>query len=138
VLLLVSKSESLVHFSIDYAGDNFVRRSGDAQKHSMAQVFAYEAHETGVDGTLLAEPTKMEILQKEHEKKSKHIQRQLQKSIVQRYGGDEHVHALPKLAQAESYVEYSRHGKVIKVSVELITTIVIEVTSYKIRDLYGN
>ncbi|PNF39633.1 Pre-mRNA-splicing factor Slu7 [Cryptotermes secundus] len=49
---------------IDYAGDNFVLFSGDAQKHSVAQVFACEAHEIGVDEHLLSEPTKLEMLQK--------------------------------------------------------------------------
>lgn len=83
----------------------------------MAQLFAWEAYEKGVDVHLLAEPTKLEMLQKEYEKKKEQFKSQVQESILQRYGGDEHLHAPPKpllLAQTENYVEYSRYGKVIK------------------------
>lgn len=40
-----------------------------------------------------------------------------QKSILEQYGGEEHLDAPPKellLAQTEEYVEYSRLGNVIK------------------------
>ncbi|KAI4458225.1 step ii splicing factor slu7 [Holotrichia oblita] len=85
-----------------YSGENFVRFSGDTRKHASAQLFAWEAYEKGVDVHLLAEPTKLELLQKEYDKK---------------YGGEEHLQAPPKsllLAQTEDYVEYSRSGKVLK------------------------
>jgi pre-mRNA-processing factor SLU7 len=74
------------------------------------------------------------MLQKEYEKKKEQFKSQVQGSILQRYGGDEHLHAPPKsllLAQTENYVEYSRYGKVIKVRVKLITTVVTEVKFIK-------
>lgn len=46
-----------------------MRFSGDTTKHTSAQLFAWEAHGKGVDVHLLAEPTKLELLQKEYEKK---------------------------------------------------------------------
>lgn len=56
-------------FRSEFAGENFVRFSGDTTKHATAQLFAWEAHGKGVDVHLLAEPTKLELLQKEYEKK---------------------------------------------------------------------
>ncbi|XP_044760261.1 pre-mRNA-splicing factor Slu7-like [Coccinella septempunctata] len=101
-----------------YSGENFVRFTGDTQKHySKAQLFAWEAYEKGVDVHLLAEPTKLELLQKEYDKKKDQFKNQVNKSVLEKYGGEEHLQAPPKtllLAQTEDYVEYSRSGKVIK------------------------
>ena len=118
-----SIGEPIVHFSVDYAGENFVRFSGDTQKHAVAQLFAWEAYEKGVDVHLLAEPTKLEMLQQEYDKKKEQFKSQVQESILKHYGGEEHLQAPTKsllLAQTEDYVEYSRYGKVVKVRTETI------------------
>ncbi|CAG7721421.1 unnamed protein product [Allacma fusca] len=102
---------------VDYAGENFVRFSGDTNKHATAQLFAWEAHERGVDVHLLAEPTKLEVLQREFDKHKEDFKGSLTKNIIDKYGGDVHLKAPPKtllLAQTEDYVEYSRQGKIIK------------------------
>jgi pre-mRNA-processing factor SLU7 len=120
-----SRGDPLVHFSVDYAGENFVRFSGDTQKHAVAQLFAWEAYEKGVDVHLLAEPTKLETLQKEYDKKKDQFKSQAQDSILKHYGGEEHLQVPTKsllLAQTEDYVEYSRYGKVIKVRTEPFNT----------------
>ncbi|XP_037931948.1 pre-mRNA-splicing factor Slu7 [Teleopsis dalmanni] len=101
----------------EFAGENFVRFTGDTTKHTSAQLFAWEAHGKGVDVHLLAEPTKLELLQKEYEKKKEHFKLSTKDHIVEKYGGEEHLNAPPKsllLAQTEEYVEYSRSGKIIK------------------------
>lgn len=80
-------------------------------------MFAWEAYEKGVDVHLLAEPTKLELLQKEYDKKKDQFKSQVQQSVLERYGGEEHLQAPPKtllLAQTEDYIEYSRDGKIIK------------------------
>jgi len=100
-----------------YAGENFVRFTGDTQKHAKAQLFAWEAYDKGVDVHLLAEPTKLELLQQEYDKKKDQFKSQVQKDVLERYGGEEHLEVPPKsllLAQTEDYVEYSRSGKIIK------------------------
>lgn len=102
---------------VDYKGENFVRFSGDTQQHANAQLFAWDAHEKGVDVHLLAEPTKLELLKQEYDKKRDELKDKARDNIIERYGGDEHLKALPKsllLAQTEHYVEYSRYGKIIK------------------------
>lgn len=101
----------------EFAGENFVRFSGDTNKHSQAQIFAWEAYGKGVDVHLLAEPTKLELLQHEYEKKKEQFKSATKNTILDKYGGVEHLEAPPKsllLAQTEEYVEYSRSGKVIK------------------------
>ena len=126
MLMFGSRGEPVVHFSVDYAGENFVRFSGDTQKHAVAQLFAWEAYEKGVDVHLLAEPSKLEMLQKEYDKKKEQFKSQVQESILKCYGGEEHLQAPPKsllLAQTEDYVEYSRYGKVIKVRIEPFITL---------------
>ncbi|EFN89099.1 pre-mRNA-splicing factor Slu7 [Harpegnathos saltator] len=102
---------------VDYKGENFVRFSGDTQQHANAQLFAWEAHEKGVDVHLLAEPTKLELLKQEYDKKRDELKDKARDSIIERYGGEVHLEAPPKtllLAQTEHYVEYSRYGKIVK------------------------
>lgn len=101
----------------DFCGENFVRFGGDTTKHSKAQLFAWEAYGKGVDVHLLAEPTKLELLQHEYEKKKEQFKSETKDTILDKYGGDEHLQVPPKsllLAQTEEYIEYSRSGKVIK------------------------
>ena len=43
---------------------------------------------------------------------------EVNKSILEKYGGAEHLETPPReliFSQTENYVEYSRHGKVVKV-----------------------
>lgn len=106
-----------VDSEVDYKGENFIRFSGDTQKHANAQLFAWDAHEKGVDVHLLAEPTKLELLKQEYDKKRDELKDKARDSIIERYGGEKHLEAPPKsllLAQTEDYVEYSRYGKIIK------------------------
>lgn len=102
---------------VDYKGENSVRFSGDTQKHANAQLFAWDAHERGVDVHLLAEPTKLELLKQEYDKKRDELKDKARHNIINRYGGEKHLDAPPTnllLAQTEHYVEYSRYGKIIK------------------------
>jgi pre-mRNA-processing factor SLU7 len=80
-------------------------------------LFAWEAQHAGVDVHLLAEPTKAEKLKVEYVGKKEEIKSSIQESILERYGGKEHLQVPPRallLAQTEQYVEYSRAGKITK------------------------
>lgn len=101
----------------EYKGENFVRFTGDTSKHGQAQLFAWEAYERGVDVHLLAEPTKLEMLEREYKQHKEEFKGKVKGDVLQRYGGEEHLQAPPKallLAQTEDYVEYSRTGKILK------------------------
>lgn len=101
----------------DFAGDNFVRYTGDAPQMAKVQMFAWQASERGNEVHLQANPTQVAILHKEYESKKDQVRDTTQKSILEKYGGEEYLEAPPKellLAQSENYVEYSRTGRVIK------------------------
>ena len=102
---------------VDYAGDNFVRVTGDTVEHARAQLFAWEAGFKGLDVQALAEPTKLEALKREYMTKKTELKDESKSKIFDKYGGEEHLQAPPReliFAQTEQYVEYSRTGKVIK------------------------
>ncbi|ELV12288.1 Pre-mRNA-splicing factor SLU7 [Tupaia chinensis] len=102
---------------VSYAGDNFVRYTGDTISMAQTQLFAWEAYDKGSEVHLQADPTKLELLYKSFQVKKEDFKEQQKESILEKYGGQEHLDAPPAellLAQTEDYVEYSRHGTVIK------------------------
>ncbi len=87
-------------------------------------VFAWDAFEHGTDIHSLADPTKLEVMHKEFKVNKGSFKDEQQKSILEQYGGEEHLDAPPKellLAQTEEYVEYSRLGNVIKGQEKAVT-----------------
>jgi len=102
---------------VDFAGDNFIRYNGDTLNMAKAQVFSWEASNQGIDTSLQANPTQLELLSREYGTK-KDIHKDAEKdSILEKYGGKEHLEAPPKallLAQTEEYVVYNRLGKVVE------------------------
>ncbi|XP_034829257.1 pre-mRNA-splicing factor Slu7 [Maniola hyperantus] len=97
----------------EYAGENFVRFTGDTRTHATAQMFAWEAHCKGLDVHLLAEPTKLQMLQRQYEEKKDQFKTQVKQSVLDKYGGEEHLRAPPRellLAQSEVFVQYNRDG----------------------------
>merc|ERR1712112_419461 len=102
---------------VEYAGDNFGRISGDTVSHAKDTMFAWEAARKGLDVHTLAEPTKLEALRKEYDSKKDEFKSVVKNSILEKYGGEEHLEAPPReliFAQTEEYQEYSRHGKLLK------------------------
>lgn len=102
---------------LPYAGDNFVRITGDAVKLAKTQLFAWEAYEKGQEIHAIANPSQAELLQKRFEEKKDVLEDSKKTDMLEKYGGREHLKVPPRemlLAQTESYVEYSRDGRVIK------------------------
>ena len=107
-----------------YAGENFIRYSGDTMKQAKAQSFAWEAYDQGVDISVMAEPTKLEMLHKQFSEKKTEYEEKVSESLLDKYGGKEHLKVPPRellLAQSEEYIEYSRSGKVIVGAEKAIT-----------------
>ncbi|OQR77108.1 pre-mRNA-splicing factor SLU7-like [Tropilaelaps mercedesae] len=102
---------------VSFAGENFVRFSGDTKSMLQDQAFAWEAHDNGVDIHLLAEPTKAALLTKEFREKKQQVEGSIKKAVLDRYGGEEHLKVPPRellYGQTEMYVEYSRTGQVLR------------------------
>lgn len=69
-------------------------------------VFAWEAYERGTDVHVQADPTKLEFAEKEFQKRSKEHKETVKTSILEKYGGQEHLDGPPKqllLAQTVSF-----------------------------------
>ena len=73
---------------VDYAGDNFVRVTGDTVEHARAQLFAWEAGSKGLDVQALAEPTKLEALKREYMTKKTELKDESKSKIFDKYGGN--------------------------------------------------
>ncbi|EFO28125.1 hypothetical protein LOAG_00359 [Loa loa] len=100
-----------------FAGENFIRYTGEVVQANEAQVFAWQARCKGIDVHALAEPTKLEAMKKEFEQQKLGAKEEHKSKLLEKYGGEKYLHAPPKellLAQTENYVEYNRKGKVIK------------------------
>lgn len=59
-------------------------------------VFAWEAYEHGTDVHLQADPTKLELLAQEVQKRKEDFKSTAKDSILSKYGGEEHLQAPPK------------------------------------------
>ena len=102
---------------LQYAGDNFIRYSGDTHDVSNAQLFAWQAMERGLDIHLQAEPTKTELVKKQIDEKKENFEEVFRQTIIDKYGGKEHLQGLDaqlRFGQTDTYIEYSRQGQVIK------------------------
>lgn len=99
-----------------FAGENFVRHSGEVSQLAKTQLFAWEAGKKGSDIHPVATPSQAEYLRKEYEQKKEVLESARRQKIVGKYGGTEHMSAPSKslLQNSESYVEYDTAGRVIK------------------------
>ncbi|KAI8993021.1 pre-mRNA-splicing factor SLU7 [Trametes punicea] len=100
-----------------FAGDNFLRYSGEAPEVQKLQLFAWNAAQRGNDVHINALPTQGQLLHKEYLKKKEELKDTTKVSILAKYGGEEYLEKAPKellQGQTEEYVEYSRTGQVIK------------------------
>ena len=73
-------------------------------------MFAWESYEHGSDIHPLADPTKLELMHSEFKNKKESFKGEQQQSILEKYGGEEHLDAPPKallLAQTVSYMTRS-------------------------------
>ncbi|KAE9555884.1 hypothetical protein FO519_000864 [Halicephalobus sp. NKZ332] len=100
-----------------FAGENYIRYTGEVIQANEAQVFAWQARSKGIDVHATAEPTKLEVLQRKVEQEKESLKEQHKKVLLEKYGGEEHLEAPAKellLAQTENYVQYDRRGRIIK------------------------
>ncbi|KAJ1847095.1 mRNA splicing protein [Coemansia sp. RSA 2708] len=100
-----------------YAGDNFIRYSGEAQEVLKREVFAWEAGERGnTSAHSQANPTQTALMYKQFTDRRHEGKSSRQQQLLAQYGGEEHLQAPPQelLQQSEGYVEYSRTGEVVR------------------------
>jgi pre-mRNA-processing factor SLU7 len=71
---------------LPFAGDNFVRQSGEALKIPELQVFAWQTAGRGMDVNLQANPSQLEKMHKEHVARKSEEARQREKILAEAYG----------------------------------------------------
>jgi pre-mRNA-processing factor SLU7 len=75
-----------------YAGDNFVRKSGDAKTVGDIDAFVMTAHSKGNDDiNLLSNPSQAELLFKDFQKKKESLKETRKNEVLSKYGGAEHL-----------------------------------------------
>lgn len=99
-----------------YAGDNFMRATGDALKLAQSQVLCWEMQARGEDIDIMSNPSQAELVQKNFLEKKKDLEAVKKNSILEKYGvanqGDMDYRL--KLGQTEVFVEYTPDGRVMK------------------------
>ncbi|KAF4751903.1 mRNA splicing protein, partial [Perkinsus olseni] len=74
-----------------YAGDNFVRETGQAGEMIQQRAFAWEAYKEGINVHDVANPTLAAHMFKEYKSRSKDVHSE-EKKVLEKYGGEEHLH----------------------------------------------
>eukprot|EP00976_Prorocentrum_cordatum_P111184 1195325-Prorocentrum_minimum.AAC.4 len=102
-----------------FAGDNFVRHSGDTVDFYRLNKHAWEAHEKGQDIHLQAAPSQAQYLAASFKVKKQQLKEKSKTSVLEKYGDASNPEASMVdqsllLGQTESYVEYDRAGRLIK------------------------
>ena len=93
----------------------FHRPTGDAIEFEKLQNFASQSERAGGDVHLQANPTEGELQHKRLVEEAKNKRIALRSSVLEKYGGAEHLAAPPKelLRSTEQFVEYTKLGEVI-------------------------
>ena len=99
-----------------YAGDNFVKGTGEVASLAQTQVFAWDAYNSGRgDAHLMADPTRMAVEHKSFVERKEKLKESKRAKVLAKYGGEEHLNSdgskMPRellLGQGEGYVEYGR------------------------------
>lgn len=119
-----------------FAGDNFVRYTGDALAMQATQVLCWEMQARGETLDLISNPSQAELVQKQFRVKKRELEESKRKAILEKYGApsgsndSSNIGSLNgssgaivassaldprlRLGQTESYIEYSADGRVLK------------------------
>jgi pre-mRNA-processing factor SLU7 len=99
-----------------FAGDNFVRHTGEAREVLAAQAFAWEQYNKGADVNAQANPTELALLRKKAEEETAVKTVSQKEALMEMYGAANLVKKVPKellFGETESFAKYSKDGRVI-------------------------
>lgn len=108
---------------LQYAGDNFVRHTGDALKLAQTQVLCWEMQSRGEDVDVLSSGTQAELVHKQFTEKKKALEEKRKKELLDKYGvssseSDPTTSYLSdprvRLGQTESFQQYTADGRPVK------------------------
>lgn len=99
-----------------FRGDNHPRNAGDAKALTELTIFAWESYKHGEKIHDMAQPTQALKMFEVFKQRSQNLKEEQAKELTAKYGGEEHMDAPKELifAQNETYVEYTRDGRILK------------------------
>lgn len=99
-----------------YAGDNFVRKSGEYEAWQALTLHSLQAYDKGSNVHMQALPSQAELLYKQFQDRKAALEAGSKQDILAKYAAE--APAAPddvkQLAASERYVEYDRLGRVVK------------------------
>eukprot|EP00873_Tetraselmis_striata_P001944 jgi/Tetstr1/422208/TSEL_013060.t1 len=100
----------------NFAGDNFVRKTGDYQGWEALNLHSHKAFDKGQDIHLQGVPSQAEVLYKSYKEKKTKLDTKNVVNIQEKYGNaaQDKPEEVFLLGQTEKYVEYDRAGRLIK------------------------
>ncbi len=102
---------------VPFAGDNFIRYSGDAIKLAQNQVLCWEMQERGESIDIISNPSQAELLHRQFTEKKTIVENTKKKAILDKYTDGKANPSLDprlRLGQTEAYLEYTKDGKLAK------------------------
>jgi pre-mRNA-processing factor SLU7 len=72
--------------NLAYAGDNFIRYTGDALALAQSQILCWEMQARGEDIDVISNPSQLELVQKQYLEKKKTIEESKKKELLDKYG----------------------------------------------------
>jgi pre-mRNA-processing factor SLU7 len=79
-----------------YAGDNWVRHSGDAKVIMEAQRFVWDANDKGTDEiNILSNPSQAEAMFHQFQDKKQKLKDKRKQQVLSKYGGEQHLEQVP-------------------------------------------
>ena len=102
-----------------FSGVNYnqMKQTGDARELASMQLYEMEAYEKGQNLHLQADPTTAEMMNKIYREKKGKLKDSKVNSVLEKYGGQEHMERPPDellFAQTEEYAEYNRSGNLVE------------------------
>jgi len=102
---------------VTFAGDNFMRTSGDSQAFYEMQHFAWETCGDRSDvPNIFAEPSQAALLFEAYKQRKKQLENEQKNKLTDEYGGQQYAKAPPKallIGQSEVYREYTADGSLV-------------------------
>lgn len=116
-----------------FAGDNFVRHTGDALKMASSQVLCWDMQARGENIDVFSNPTQAQMMHTQHSENSKSIKTERINDLLKKYGNaSQEMDSRLLLGQTEAYKEYTKDGR-LKKAVGKVTS----KTKYE-EDVYTN
>eukprot|EP00602_Paraphysomonas_sp_CaronLab_P004398 CAMPEP_0185033266 /NCGR_PEP_ID=MMETSP1103-20130426/22034_1 /TAXON_ID=36769 /ORGANISM="Paraphysomonas bandaiensis, Strain Caron Lab Isolate" /LENGTH=511 /DNA_ID=CAMNT_0027569477 /DNA_START=307 /DNA_END=1842 /DNA_ORIENTATION=- len=104
---------------LPYAGDNFVRYTGDAIALAQSQVLCWEMQSRGEDIDVLSNPSQAELVKKQYVEKKALLEEKKKQELYNKYGvnPESNTSSAPemdprlRLGQSEAFVTYTSDGR---------------------------